>query len=605
MDSLGLHRPRNVGWKRAAALLYGDLGTSKAYVIGLAFMAAGYACLPIVLAVSVLTGVVAYNYAVICKCFPDGGGVYSAARNQSRTLAVIGALLLIADFTVTAALNAWAALEYFHVPKAYIGTLSMGLVLVIGVTNYFGPKHTGSLAVVLALPMVAVVLVIVGLSLPHLRLEYLERSHAGFRAEWVAFVNVILALSGIEAIANLTGVMNLDPGATFDHPRVGRTASKAIIVVGVEVVLGTALLGWAMLSLPHTPAMESELRAGWENMLRLLGEHYGGLISPHFGQYLGVAIALIVGLLLLSAVNTAVAATIGALYLMARDGEMPRSFARLNPHGVPWLPMAAATLLPLSVLLFTNNLEFLANLYAIGVVGAITVNLGSCTFNPTLPLKPAERLFMALTFGILLAVEVTIAATKHDALFFAACILVAGMGLRSWAQRRAGLRTITVTKEIAAQVAPETVPDFHLALNPGQAILVAARGLTPVLRFALEEARLRQARLYVLYVKELAVALPAPVQVKDRLRWQDDPQAARILSAMLRQGKPNDVQVIPVFAVSENPALTILDLAATLGIDMLMLGAPHRQTLAKLLKGDVVTAVARNLPENIQLVIHG
>ena len=41
--SAGVHRPRNVDWKRAAALLYGDWGTSKAYVIGLAFAVAGYA----------------------------------------------------------------------------------------------------------------------------------------------------------------------------------------------------------------------------------------------------------------------------------------------------------------------------------------------------------------------------------------------------------------------------------------------------------------------------------------------------------------------------------------------------------------------------------
>ena len=34
--SAGVHRPRNLDWKRAAALLYGDWGTSKAYVIGLA-----------------------------------------------------------------------------------------------------------------------------------------------------------------------------------------------------------------------------------------------------------------------------------------------------------------------------------------------------------------------------------------------------------------------------------------------------------------------------------------------------------------------------------------------------------------------------------------
>ena len=36
--SAGVHRPRNLDWKRAAALLYGDWGTSKAYVIGLGEM---------------------------------------------------------------------------------------------------------------------------------------------------------------------------------------------------------------------------------------------------------------------------------------------------------------------------------------------------------------------------------------------------------------------------------------------------------------------------------------------------------------------------------------------------------------------------------------
>ena len=55
----------------------------------------------------------------------------------------------------------------------------------------------------------------------------------------------------------------------------------------------------------------------------------------------------------------------------------------------------------------------------------------------------------------------------------------------------------------------------------------------------------------------------------------------------------------------ENPATTILDLSATLGVDILMLGSPQRRSLVNLLKGNVVTEVARHLPENIQLVIHG
>ena len=54
--SAGVHRPRNLDWKRAAALLYGDWGTSKAYVTGLAFLAAGFSSLPIILAVCAVTG---------------------------------------------------------------------------------------------------------------------------------------------------------------------------------------------------------------------------------------------------------------------------------------------------------------------------------------------------------------------------------------------------------------------------------------------------------------------------------------------------------------------------------------------------------------------
>src|SRR5436309_10642732 len=272
MDSLSVHRPRNVDWKRAAALLYGDWGTSKAYVIGAAFLAANHACLPIILAVCALTGLVGYNYVVVCKQFPDGGGVYSAARLQSRFLAVLGSLLLVADLTVTASLSGWSAMAYFRVPKEQIAVATVGLILFVGAVNYFGPKHTGSVAVWLALPTVVVVVAIILMSLPHLTLAYIEPSQKSFAKNWTAFVGVILALSGVEAIANLTGVMKLDPGASLDSPMVGKTARKAILIVALEVVVGTALLGWAMVSLPPdakpvasaSPEMKQLLLDRWE-----------------------------------------------------------------------------------------------------------------------------------------------------------------------------------------------------------------------------------------------------------------------------------------------------------------------------------------------------
>lgn len=606
MADIGTHRPRNVGWARAAALLYGDWGTSKAYVIGLAFIAAGFSSFPIILAVCLLTALVGYNYIIVCRHFPDGGGVYSAAREQSRVLAVLGSLLLMANFIVTAALSGWAAVTYFGVHNTlYLKLITIGFILVIGLINYFGPKHSGNLAITFALPMVLVVLMIIGLSAPHFTFAHLQPPHESFAKNWTAFVGVILALSGVEAIANLTGVMKLDPNHTKpDHPSVASTARNAILPVAIEVVFGTVLLGLAMLSLPQL--MGDQIRERYADMLRFLGEHYGGLaFGAHFGRGFGVVIGLVVGLLLLSAVNTAIGAMIGLMYMLGRDREMPHPFVRLNSHGVPWLPLGVAVALPAVLVMLSDNLDSLADMYAIGVVGAITVNLGSCCFNPKLGLNWREKSVMLTTFVVLFAVEITIAMTKIGALRFAVAVLGIGFALRWWAMKRAGFETVILKREHAAVVKPEALENFRPNLNPEQSVLVAARGFTPVLRFALEEAKLRRGNLYVLYVKELAVNLPGPLSNAQHPKWQDNRQAAEIMYGMFELARDTGVSVLPVYAISENPALTIVDLAATLGVDILMLGSSHRQTLAQLLKGNVVAEVARNLPDNIQLLIHG
>src|SRR6516164_7612349 len=183
-ESGAVHRPRNLDWKRAGALLYGDWGTSKAYMIGLAFLAAGFSSLPIILAVCAVTALVGINYIVICRHFPDGGGVYSSARSQGRLLAVVGALLLVADLTVTAALSGWSGLSYLTAGadniawikffKDHIVLTTIAVLVFMGWVNSFGPKHSGSFAVVLSVPTVIVVIALIVLSVPHLSLAHLE-----------------------------------------------------------------------------------------------------------------------------------------------------------------------------------------------------------------------------------------------------------------------------------------------------------------------------------------------------------------------------------------------------------------------------------------------
>jgi len=153
-------RPRNVDVPRAAAILYGDWGTSKAYVIGLAFAVGGYASFWLIAAMCVLTALVGINYMIICRLYPDGGGVYASVRHRSEVISIVGAFLLIADYLVTAAISALSGFQYLGVPHPE--KFAAAAILIIGLLNLLGPKHTGGLAFLISVPT-AIVVVVLGL----------------------------------------------------------------------------------------------------------------------------------------------------------------------------------------------------------------------------------------------------------------------------------------------------------------------------------------------------------------------------------------------------------------------------------------------------------
>ena len=183
-------RPRNVDSKRAAAILYGDWGTSKAYVIGIAFAVGGYGSFWLIAAMSLLTALVGINYMAICKHYPDGGGVYASVRHRSEIISIVGAFLLIADYIVTAAISALSAFDYLGVshPELYAALAILG----IGALNYFGPKHTGGLAFLVSMPTVIVVVVLGIFCLPHLgdAVHNLQLPDGRLPRELSGFVNV-------------------------------------------------------------------------------------------------------------------------------------------------------------------------------------------------------------------------------------------------------------------------------------------------------------------------------------------------------------------------------------------------------------------------------
>ncbi|HWI57970.1 MAG TPA: amino acid permease [Bacillota bacterium] len=579
-------RPRNVGWARAAALLYGDWGTSKAYVIGLALFTVGYAALPHLLAVCFVTAVVGINYIWVCRCFATGGGVYAAAGMHSRRLAMIGGLLLLADYIVTASLSCLDAFHYLGFDQMEAKKWAITAIFLIGAMNFFGPKHTGNIAIWLAVPVFVVVVVLIGAGLPHLKNFHPQPPTGGLWHNWVAFVGMVLALSGVEAAASNTGVMKLDPDATPDKPSVRLTSGRAVKAVMFEVVIGTAALSVLSMCLPLPT---DQLHTHKEDMLRYMGEIF---VGPWFGKAVGWVFAL----LLLSAVNTAIGGMVALLYVMAHDRELPDTFVQLNRFGVPWVPLIAATILPVIVLDVNDSVESLASLYAIGVVGAIVLDIGSCAFAQSLPLNPRQRLIMKFTVVGLAAIWVTIALSKLHALLFVVIVLAVGLAIREYTRRQHRHEHEAVpTPFPLSKNGP--VPEASNAPFLGQMLLVAARGWTPALQFALEESRVRGAQLLVLYIREVAV------QIDMGSNWQEDRQAKALFTRLESQAK--GLKVNKLYSISDSPADTIIDIAATFGADTVVLGGSRRATLVNLLKGNVVARVAANLPESMHLIVIG
>lgn len=294
---LSSERPRNVDWLRAAALLFGDWGTSRLYVLGLAFLVAGRSSFWLIGGMSLLILAVGWAYTQICRIYPDGGGVYTAAKHRSKLLGVIGALLLFADYTVTASLSAVDAFHYLlpqthaaattpehdhpvtpamaadgvkhdvvgddiHFPDEHkddakkeepkeqeklLDWRSPGLwalvsIIAIGAFNLLGPKHSSAFALFAAVGMVVITLLVVVFALPNVDWRHLSlgRFWQNPLDMWRAFVYVVLALSGVEAIANLTGVMKKPVFAT---------SQKSIWFVAAEVAIFNLLLTLAMIAL--------------------------------------------------------------------------------------------------------------------------------------------------------------------------------------------------------------------------------------------------------------------------------------------------------------------------------------------------------------------
>jgi amino acid transporter len=586
LSLLSSERPRNVGWLQAAGLLFGDWGTSRLYVLGLAFFFAQRASIYLIALMSVLILAVGWAYSQICRIYPDGGGVYTAAKHRSRMLAVVGALLLFADYVVTASLSSLDAFRYFNLPQhtALFALNSPGLwaivsIIVIGGFNLMGPKHTGSFAIAAAVGMVLITLLITFGALPQVSWSSLPHQIGGLHEKpttmWVQFVSIVLALSGVEAIANLTGVMN--------RP-VAKTARKAIWVVAFEVAIFNILLAVVMVASHKLHNSDGEKYK--DDMLAFLSGAY-------LGPWAELCVRVLGGVLLLSATNTAITDMISVQYLMARDGELPQFLVSLNRFGVPWLPAVIASSVPILVLLVSHDLERLAALYAIGVIGAIAINVSLCAIHPRLR-HMSRKIPMMILGVVLLAIWVTLAYTKHEALIFVAIVMVVGLSARKlnkWLMSRKGERPTLLRQAIMEQLTTEAM------LKPK--VLLGTYGSDALASAALRRAKSKGQTLVICFIREVSLSY----KFDRRLTIDSDLAALRTFSRFLALAHQEGVTVLPTYDMGNNAVELIAESAAIYGCDEILIGSSRRGAFYRLVKGAFQERLEQMLPPDIRVQV--
>jgi K+-sensing histidine kinase KdpD len=305
-------------------------------------------------------------------------------------------------------------------------------------------------------------------------------------------------------------------------------------------------------------------------------------------------VRIVGGLLLLSAGNTAINGMMSIVYIVSRDGELPAIFQKVNRFGAPWVACVLSVGVPILLLLISHSIESLAALYAIGVIGAVTINVMLCSMHPRLR-KWRRKIPMFALGIILLVILVTLAVTKLHALVFVLVVLIVGLIARritKWVQSRHPKPSL-LRQAIIEQLTPAALARPKL--------LIGTYGSEVMAPAALAEAKEEGASLVVCFIRQ--VALSYKHESEQRLSLDTDLAAQKTFSHFLELGHKMKVPIIPVYDTGPNPAELLAEAAAIHGVQHILIGTSRQGALYHLIKGSFQRHLEALLPPEIPVQV--
>jgi hypothetical protein len=319
------------------------------------------------------------------------------------------------------------------------------------------------------------------------------------------------------------------------------------------------------------------------------------LSSIYVGQWAEWAVRFLGGFLLLSATNTALTDMISVQYLMARDGELPQFLVKLNRFGVPWVPSLIAAAVPMLVLVISHDLTSLAALYAIGVIGAVAINVTLCATHPRLR-RMHRKLPMLLLGIVLLIIWVTLALTKLHALIFVTIVMIVGLSARAINKKitqRKGPRPSLLRQAIMEQLNADTLGKPK--------ILLGTYGSEALAGAALRQAQDSDAALVVCFIRQVNLSYKYESERKPTI--ETDAAALKTFSRFLEAGHDMGVSVVPVYDTGPDAAELMAENAAIYGCERVLIGTSRRGALYHVIKGSFQRKLESLLPPEIPVQV--
>jgi nucleotide-binding universal stress UspA family protein len=387
-----------------------------------------------------------------------------------------------------------------------------------------------------------------------------------------------------------------------------QTTRRAMIAVILTMVVSAPIL--TALSIGLLP--EQIKAAESERFISELGSLVGGLGVK-------LAVVLTASSLLLFASNTAIIGAYHVFLALVKTGFMPKIIAvRNGTFNTPHIAVGIATAIPIFVILFSRGeMKLLGDMYAFGLLGAFvfsSLSLDAIRWR----LGRRDPVFW---LGVLTTAMVVVAwainlVEKHLATYFGTAVTAIGM-LTAIGVRRAWfldlLLQIPFIQRLQARAyrASEDLVEDELKglvtlaeaveVKPlySSSTLLAVRDESPrLIQEGVTRAKGRgESALYCIYVEEW------PGLFAGDTPHIPNEEGMRTLRAALQAVRQNNIEIIPIWAVSHSAAEAIANAAKVLDVDAVIIGASRRSAFYHMLRGRVVKGLMKKLPHDCHLMI--